>query len=95
MTAHVRELEAGMGTGVLGAVRALAQIAPLAVALVWMAPRLAGVAALVLALFSLGLGTARRAWKAANVRAARQREELLEAADEAVRHAELWTTYGA
>ena len=29
------------------------------------------------------------------MRAARQREELLEAADEAVRHAELWTTYGA
>jgi ABC-type transport system involved in cytochrome bd biosynthesis fused ATPase/permease subunit len=95
MTAQVRELEAGMGTGVLGAVRAVAQIAPLAVALVWMAPRLAGVAGMVLVVFSVALGTARRAWKSANVRAARQREELLEAADEAVRHAELWTTYGA
>jgi ABC-type transport system involved in cytochrome bd biosynthesis fused ATPase/permease subunit len=95
MTAQVRELEAGMGTGVLGAVRAVAQIAPLALALVWTAPRLAGVAGGALALFSLALGAARRAWKSANARAARQREDLLEAADEAVRHAELWTTYGA
>jgi ABC-type multidrug transport system fused ATPase/permease subunit len=95
MTAQVRELEAGMGTGVLGAVRAVAQIAPLALALVWMAPRLAGVAGLVLGVFSIALGAARRAWKSANMRASRQRQELLEAADEAVRHAELWTTYGA
>ncbi len=95
MTAHVRELEAGMGTGVLGAVRAVAQIAPLALALVWMAPRLAGVAGMVLVAFSIALGTARRAWKRANARASHQRQELLEAADEAVRHAELWTTYGA
>ncbi len=95
LTSHVRELETGIGAGVLGALRATLQIVPLALALAWMAPGLAAVAGLVLALFSLVLGRARRAWKRANERAARQREVLLEAADEAVRHAELWTTYGA
>ena len=91
----MRELETGLDVGVLGAVRAFAQIAPLAVLLGWMAPRLALVAALVVLAFSAVLGRARRAWKRANARAAASREELLEAADEAVRHAELWTTYGA
>jgi ABC-type transport system involved in cytochrome bd biosynthesis fused ATPase/permease subunit len=95
LTSHVRELEAGIGAGVLGALRAALQIVPLALALAWMAPGLAAVAGLVLVLFSLVLGRARRTWKRANERAARQREALLEAADEAVRHAELWTTYGA
>ncbi len=95
LTYQVRELEAGLEAGVLGAVRAIAQIAPLALLLVWIAPRPALVAALALVVFSLGVGRARRAWKAANVRAAEHREELLGAADEAVRHAELWTTYGA
>jgi ABC-type bacteriocin/lantibiotic exporter with double-glycine peptidase domain len=60
-----------------------------------MAPRLALVAAIAFALFSVGLGQARRSWKQANARAAEHREALLTAADEAVRHAELWTTYGA
>jgi ABC-type transport system involved in cytochrome bd biosynthesis fused ATPase/permease subunit len=91
----VRELETGLDAGVLGAARAIAQIAPLAALLGWMAPGLALVAAIAFALFSLGLGRARRAWKRANARAAEHREALLTAADEAVRHAELWTTYGA
>ena len=97
LTSHVRELETGIGTGVLGAVRAVAQILPLALALAWMAPRLAlGSPRVVLgAVLAVALGRARRAWKRANARAARHREALLEAADEAVRHAELWTTYGA
>ena len=91
----MRELEAGLDAGVLGAARAVAQLAPLVLLLGWMAPRLALVAALVFGVFSLALGRARRAWKRANERAARHREALLGAADEAVRHAELWTTYGA
>ncbi len=95
MTYQVRELEAGLDAGVLGAARAIAQIAPLALLLGWMAPRMALVAALAFLVFSLGLGRARRAWKRANARAAVHREELLGAADEAVRHADLWATYGA
>ena len=95
LTYQVRDLEVGLDAGVLGALRAVVQIVPLAVLLAWMAPRLATVAVLVFAVFSLALGRARRAWKGANARAAEHREALLEAADEAVRHAELWTTYGA
>ena len=49
LTDHVRELETGLAVGALGAVRAAAQIVPLAFALAWMAPRLAIVAAIVFA----------------------------------------------
>ena len=95
LTYQVRELEEGLDAGVLGSFRAIAQIAPLAFLLGWMAPRLALVAALAFLAFSLALGRARRAWKRANLRAAEHRDAMLGAADEAVRHAELWTTYGA
>jgi ABC-type transport system involved in cytochrome bd biosynthesis fused ATPase/permease subunit len=95
LTYQVRELEAGLDAGVLGAARAVVQIAPLALLLGWMAPGLAAVACLAFLVFSLGLGRARRAWKRSNAKAAEHREALLGAADEAVRHAELWTTYGA
>jgi ABC-type multidrug transport system fused ATPase/permease subunit len=84
-----------MRAGVLGGARAVVQVVPLVVLLVVMAPRLAGVATLVFLAFSLALGRARRAWKGANARASAEQEALVHAADEAVRHAELWTTYGA
>jgi len=95
MTQHARDLEIGLDAGVLGVARALLQLAPLVALLVWTSPAMALVAGVVFAVFSLALGRARRAWKRANERAARDREALLGAADEAVRHAELWTTYGA
>jgi ABC-type multidrug transport system fused ATPase/permease subunit len=95
LTSHVRELEVGLHVGVMGGARAVAQLVPLAIVLAWMAPRLAIAALLVLVPFSAGLSVARRRWKGANARAARHGEALLEAADEAVRHADLWTTYGA
>jgi ABC-type multidrug transport system fused ATPase/permease subunit len=95
LTHHVGDLEAGLGDGVLGSIRAVVQLVPLALLLVWTAPRLALVAAAAAVLFALGLGGTRKAWKRANERAARHREALLEAANEAVSHAELWTTYGA
>jgi ABC-type multidrug transport system fused ATPase/permease subunit len=95
MTDHVRELESGLAVGGLGAARAVAQLLPLVAALLWIAPRMAVVAAGAFALFALALGRARRAWRAANAFAMRDRVALLDAADEAVRHAELWTTYGA
>jgi ABC-type multidrug transport system fused ATPase/permease subunit len=95
LTYQVREVEAGLTAGVLGSARALLQLAPLGFLLGWMSPRLALAAALSFAGFSLLLGRARRAWKRANARAAAHHEALLAAADEAVRHAELWTTYGA
>jgi ABC-type transport system involved in cytochrome bd biosynthesis fused ATPase/permease subunit len=49
----------------------------------------------VFAPFSIALGSVRKKWKRANRDAALRSERLLEASDEAVRHADLWTTYGA
>ena len=95
LTSGVREVEVGLGVGLLGGARAVAQLVPLTVALVWIAPKLAAVALLVFLPFSLLLSKTRKGWKRAHARAAREGEALLEAADEAVRHADLWTAYGA
>ncbi len=95
LTSHVREVEAGMKLGLLGGVRAVAQLVPLAIALLWLAPRLAFVAFLAVSPFAIGLSAVRRRFKRAHVRGALEAEALLEAADEAVRHADLWRSYGA
>jgi ABC-type multidrug transport system fused ATPase/permease subunit len=95
LTARVREIETGLAHGVLGGARAIAQLVPLAFVLVSLAPRLAGVAIAVLAVFSLLLGFGRSAFKREQRRLAAQHDALLEGADEAIRHADLWRTYGA
>jgi len=95
MTGHVREVEAGVRVGALGGVRAVAQLVPLVAALVWLAPRLAVVALAAVAPFALALALVRRRTRGAHVRATSDAEALLEAADEAVRHADLWRSYGA
>ena len=95
LTAHVREVEMGLHVGLLGGMRALAQLAPLVGILLWLAPKLALVALLIFVPFSAALTRVRRRWKRANARGAREAEALLEAADEAVRHCDLWVTYGA
>jgi ABC-type transport system involved in cytochrome bd biosynthesis fused ATPase/permease subunit len=56
---------------------------------------MAVVAATILAVFGWGLERARAGYRTATKRAAHEREQLLEAADEAARHADLWVTYGA
>ena len=95
LTERVREVELGLKQGLLGGVRAVAQLVPLAVVLVVLAPRLAAVAAAVLAVFGIAMGRLRTGYQRATRREARERERLLEAADESVRHAELWVSYGA
>jgi ABC-type multidrug transport system fused ATPase/permease subunit len=95
LTAHVQKVEAGLFAGVLGAARAAAQLVPLAVLLVVLSPQLAVAALGVFVPFAVGLAAVRRRWKRANARAAHQEEEMLAAADESVRHADLWVTYGA
>jgi ABC-type multidrug transport system fused ATPase/permease subunit len=95
LTDRVREVEAGLDHGFLGGARAMAQIAPVGALLLALSGRMAGVAALVLALFGWLLGRIRAGYRFATQRAAREREQLLEAADEAVRHADLWVSYGA
>jgi ABC-type multidrug transport system fused ATPase/permease subunit len=95
LTERVREVEVGLKQGLLGGGRAIAQLVPLAVVLVVLAPRLAAVAAMVLAVFGVALGRLRAGYQRATRREARERERLLEAADESVRHADLWVSYGA
>lgn len=95
LTERIREVETGLSRGVLGGVRALAQLLPIGVLLVVLSPRIAAVAALALGTFGWGLGRARAAYRVAVTRAAEQHERLLLAADDAARHADLWVTYGA
>ncbi len=95
LTDRVREVEVGLEQGLLGGARAVAQIAPIAALLVALSGRMAIAAGFVLLAFGALLGRIRSGYRRATQRAARAREQLLEAADEAVRHADLWVTYGA
>jgi ABC-type multidrug transport system fused ATPase/permease subunit len=88
-------VELGIHAGVLGGLRAAAQLIPLLTILFWLAPTLAMAALVVFVPFAILLGSIRRQWKRGHAAAMRHNERLLEAADEAVRHADLWMTYGA
>jgi ABC-type multidrug transport system fused ATPase/permease subunit len=95
LTAGVHDVERGVSAGLVGSARALAQIVPLAVVLVVLDVRTAAVALLVLGGFGLALGALRGRLRRAHRRARERADALLEAADEAVRHADLWRSYGA
>jgi len=92
---RVREVEAGLALGVLAALRSIAQLAPLAALLVVLSPRVAGIALGVLVGFGWLLGRWRSAYRDGAGRTARQHERLVAAADDSVRHADLWVSYGA
>ncbi len=94
LTTGVREAQIGFGA-VLGALKAVLQIVPLAVLAAWSGTRMAGVAVVVLVPFAILLGRAKKRVKTAQARALDGSAALLEAADEAIRHAELWQSYGA
>lgn len=95
LTARVRDMESGLSHGLLGGARAIAQLIPLAIVLFFLAPKLAAFAFAALACFSLFLGGGRAAFKREQRRLVAQHDALLEGADEAIRHADLWRTYGA
>ncbi len=95
LTEHVHEVEIGLKQGLLGGARAIAQLVPLVGVLVALSARTAALAGLTLLSFGALLGRARSVYRKAVARAGRQRTRLLEAADESVRHAELWVSYGA
>ena len=95
LTARVRDVEAGLEAGVLGGARAVGQIVPLAILLVVIAPKLAAAALAVFLPFSVTLGAMRKRWKRVTAEATAHGDALLDAADDAIRNAELWTTYGA
>jgi len=95
LTERVRDVEAGLAWGLLAGLRAVAQLVPLAILLLFLSPRMAAVAAGALATFGWLLGRMRAGYREATFRASREQAKLLEAADECVRHADLWVTYGA
>ena len=95
LTTHVGDVERGVAHGVLAEARATVQLAPLVVLLFVLAPRLAGSAAAALVAFGVLVTATRRALRRGHARAAKDAEALVSAADEAVKHAELWATYGA
>jgi ABC-type multidrug transport system fused ATPase/permease subunit len=92
---RVREVEVGLERGLLGGARAAAQLLPLAAVLVFLSPAMAAMAAAVFVAFGWALGGLRAGYRARTRRATREHEKLLEAADESMRYAELWVTYGA
>ena len=95
LTSFVGDVEAGASVGILGSVKAFLQLVPLALLVFLVAPRLAAASVLVLAPFGVLLGRARLRVRRALTREAARRTQLLAGADEAVRHADLWRTYGA
>lgn len=95
LTSHVREVELAIDGGVLRAVRAVAELVPVALALVLVDAKLAVGALVVLVPFGLGLGRLRRGWRARQAEAFRESEALLAAADDAMRNADLFRVYRA
>lgn len=95
LTTHVNDAERGVSHGVLAELRAMVQLVPLGVLLVVLAPKLALSATIAMGAFGIFAFAVRRAFKRAHRRAAEDAGRLSAAADEAVRHAELWATYGA
>lgn len=95
LTTHVAEVERGVVAGVFALVRAVLALLPLAVLLAVLAPSLVAGAAFAIAAFGVVAALTRRALARAHKHAALDAEAVIAAADEAVRHADLWVTYGA
>ena len=95
LTDLVKDIEAGLSRGLLAGARAVAQLLPIGVLLVALSPRMAAAALLVLGGFGWGLGRMRSWVRRASAQIAREQASLHSAADEAVRHADLWVTFGA
>jgi ABC-type multidrug transport system fused ATPase/permease subunit len=92
---RLREVEGAVAQGALAAAQAVAQIAPILLGLILLSPLLAGVGALVLVPFAVGLSALRRRWRAAQAGAQAAAEALHASVDELVRNIDLWRAYGA
>jgi ABC-type multidrug transport system fused ATPase/permease subunit len=92
---RIREVERGVEEGLLATVRAVAQLVPLAVALVLLSSTLAVGAIAILVPFATALAQLRRYFRRDRAKATHLAEELHAGVDELVRHVDLWRTYGA
>jgi ABC-type multidrug transport system fused ATPase/permease subunit len=95
LAVRFREIETGVADGLLGGVRALLTLAPLAVGLYLVSSTLAWGALLLLAPFALATSFARRGWKRSHAKALAVAEGLHREVDELVAHMDVWRTYGA
>jgi ABC-type multidrug transport system fused ATPase/permease subunit len=92
---RIREIEGATQAGVVSGLRAMAQLVPLACALILVSPRLAMGGVLVLVPFGLGIAALRRRWRGQSARAQSLVEELHTGVDELVGGLDLWRSYGA
>jgi ABC-type multidrug transport system fused ATPase/permease subunit len=95
LAVRVREVENAVHEGLLGGIRALLALAPLAVALSLLSSKLALSAFAVVAPFACGVALARRAWRRSNESALALAEGLEQEMGELVDHMDVWRTYGA
>lgn len=95
LTEGIRALEAGLSSGWMGILRAIFQLVPLAIVLAWLEPRLAAISTVVLLSFALVLRSVRTRVASLHKGSVRATEELTAAADDAVRHADVWRVFGA
>jgi ABC-type multidrug transport system fused ATPase/permease subunit len=91
---RIREIEHATSAGVLRWVHAVAQLVPLAVALILVSPTLAFGSTVVLAPFAYVLSRLRRRWRRASEQAQALVEELHAGTDELVKNLDLWRSYG-
>jgi ABC-type multidrug transport system fused ATPase/permease subunit len=94
-TLHVGDVEQGVVKGVVARARAVVELVPLLALLLVQNARLALAAALVLLPFVVATGRARKLVKRELAKTTDEIDALATAADEAVRHADLWTVFGA
>ncbi len=92
---RVREVELAAVAGPLVTLRAVAQLVPLAVALIVLSPPLAIGGALLLVPFGVGIAALRSRWKRASERSQALVEQLHAGVDDLVKNLDLWRTYGA
>lgn len=93
---QLREVEAAVPLGVVLRARSLAQLLPLALALIVLSPPWMGLLALAgLAPVFLGVGGLRRAWRKGSERAQESLVELQQGVDDLVRNVDLWRSFGA
>lgn len=92
---RLRELEAAMAHGVIAGLRALAQLAPIGLGLIFVSPSLALVGGLLLVPFGIGLAALRRRWKTRNQRVQHASEQIQTSVDELVENLDLWRVHAA
>jgi ABC-type multidrug transport system fused ATPase/permease subunit len=92
---RIREVEGAVVAGGVTTVRAMAQLLPLALALIWLSPPLAIGGLAVVVPFALVTAKVRRRWRSSSDAAQRLVEELHTGVDDLVRNLDLWRSYGA